>query len=76
MKEIKHTIPDEYLEEIANSPTKRHATIVAGWLNASHGNTPENRRAIQNTIMERNARLKNISLVTLKVNSDHTDYGR
>lgn len=46
MKETKHTIPEEYLKEITNIPTKRHAQIVAGWLNRSHGQTRENRREI------------------------------
>lgn len=53
MKENNHTIPEEYLKEIKNSPTRRHASKIAGWLNASHGDTPENRRAIQNAAQER-----------------------
>ena len=55
MKESKHTIPEEYLEEIKNSPTRRHAKILAGWLNRSHGDTSENRRAIQNAASQRKA---------------------
>lgn len=52
MKEIEHTIPEEYLNEIVNSPTRRHARILAGWLNRSHGTSRENRRAIQASICE------------------------
>lgn len=45
--EILHSIPKEYLDEITNSLSKRHARIIAGRLNISHGETRENRRIIQ-----------------------------
>ena len=45
--EILHNIPKEYLDEIASSPSKRHARVIAGRLNMSHGETRENRRIIQ-----------------------------
>ncbi|KKQ50609.1 MAG: hypothetical protein US95_C0001G0009 [Candidatus Woesebacteria bacterium GW2011_GWB1_38_5] len=53
MKETEHTIPKEYLEEVKNSPTRRHARIIAGWIHRSHGQTKENRRTIQNAIAAR-----------------------
>lgn len=57
MKEGQHTIPTELLEKIAESG-KRHAQIVAGWLNRSHGDTTANRRVIQGKVHEVRVKLK------------------